>query len=256
MVTIVIPVSRDLFLLRLFASLEILECDPAQVNLLVYVDGDYNLFEKARNFTVNSKFADRLCVYREKGLPNVGSIRGRRKRISEIHNEIKGLLKKVDYVFIIEDDTIIPPNTLKTLLNDYSNYPYAGFISGVQVGRWGYAHIGAWNTDDIYEPSEITSVGIDKGVREIDAAGLYCCLIKFDNYYTHSFSPYESILGPDVDFGIKLRQSGLKNYINYDIKCSHLTKRGEITVQNSDIVQVQFKRADTHEGWVMEELAV
>jgi hypothetical protein len=252
MVTIVLLVSRDTFLNRIFANIDMLEADSETTSLLVYVDGDTELYQKARNLTVNSRFVNKLCIYRRKGLPNVGNIRSRRKRITDIHTEIKGIIQDCDYILLLEDDTTIPLNTLKILLADYADYPYAGFISGVELGRWGYTHIGAWRVNDIYNPSQITSTPASTGLEEIDAAGFYCCLIKRDNYMKSKFEPFDNILGPDVNFGIKLRQSGLKNYVDNSIKCKHLTKRGEITFLNSDIIQVQFSKEG--DKWSMKQL--
>jgi hypothetical protein len=242
MVTIIMPVSRIDYLDQIFARLEILECDKEQTNLLTYVDGDWTLFEKTRNLTVNSKFKERLCVYRKKGLPNVGSVIRRRKRIADIHNEVKEYLKKSEYYFLLEDDTIFPLDTLKVLLNNYSLYPFAGFISGIELGRWGFTHIGAWKVNDIYNPTEITSVPMDEGLQEVDAAGLYCCLTK--NYFNYTFEPFDSVFGPDVSFGLWLRRQGLKNYIHYGLKCTHLTKKEPISFKNTPVIQVQFTKED------------
>jgi hypothetical protein len=60
-VRIILPVSREQHLLRVFASLEMLDCDRARTNLLVFVDGDESLFLTARNLVDQSKFADRQC---------------------------------------------------------------------------------------------------------------------------------------------------------------------------------------------------
>jgi hypothetical protein len=42
------------------------------------------------------------------------------------------------------------------MLQHYATYPYAGFTSGVQLGRWRATHLGVWKVDDVYEPREIT----------------------------------------------------------------------------------------------------
>ena len=111
----------------------------------------------ARNLTVNSKFNEKLCVYRKKGVPTVSSVRRRRQRIADIHNEIRGLLNKGDYILLLEDDTLFPTNSLKTLLKQASQTPNFGVLSAIQLGRWGYKHIGAWDFDDIYDPDLIIS---------------------------------------------------------------------------------------------------
>lgn len=236
------PVSRDYYLKRIFTQLEMLDCDRETTNLLTYVDGDLELFQKTRNFTVNSKFNDRLCVYRKRGIPNVGSIRRRRQRIADIHNEIKDIIKDCDYIFMIEDDTLFPLNALKKLEEGYSLNPYAGFISGIQIGRWGYDHIGAWQVDDIYNLKKITSIPLGEGIIEVDASGFYCCLVKKQIYMDHNFTPFEDVLGPDVDFGVENRKQGYKNYIDYSIKCKHLTKHGEITFEKIKVIQVEFTK--------------
>ena len=61
----------------------------------------------------------------------------RRRRIAAIHNEIHKLIKPCEYVFLIEDDGALPPDALSRLLADYKAHPYAGFIEGVELGRWG-----------------------------------------------------------------------------------------------------------------------
>ena len=60
-----------------------------------------------------------------------------RRRIAAIHNEIHKLIKPCEYVFLIEDDGALPPDALSRLLADYKAHPYAGFIEGVELGRWG-----------------------------------------------------------------------------------------------------------------------
>lgn len=244
MTTIIMPVSREFYLARIFAQLELLECE-SETNLLVYVDGPLTLFEKARNFTVNSKFKERLCVYRKKGEPNVGSVRSRRKRIAAIHNELKELLNPCQYVFLIEDDTLIPTKALSKLTRQFNFYPNAGIISGVQIGRWGFDHIGAWKFDDIYEPKRAESVPMGEGLAQVDATGLYCCLVKYENYKEFAFKPFEDVMGPDVAFGLYLRSRGLLNYIDYSVQCDHLTKRGAISF-NREIIQVELKRLENN----------
>jgi hypothetical protein len=239
--TIVIPVSRPDYLRRIFAQLELMDCEREFTNLLVMVDGDLQLFEIARNLTVASKFAQKLCIYRKKGIPNVGSITRRRQRIADIHMEMKQYIKGADYIFMTEDDTLIPTNTLTKLLSHYQEHPHAGLISGVQIGRWGFDHIGAWVTNDVYEPTKFTTVKMESGVVKVDATGIYCCMTRFDNYMKFEFEPFENALGPDVAYGIYLRRQGYENFIDCSIQCDHLTKRGAIKFDH-DLVQVELSK--------------
>lgn len=244
-ITIVLPVSRDHHLRQIFTNLEFLECDPEHTNLLVYVDGDQKLYEAARNFTVMSRFKQRLCLFRSRGLPNISSLHRRRQRIADIHNELKGIIKQCDYIFMLEDDTLFPYNTLQKLIRWYSIYPYAGFISAAELGRWGLAYIGGWKVNDPYTVTHIESIKNSEEMREVDAAGFYCQLVPYKNYMLHNFKPYEDLLGPDFNYGIELRRAGYKNYMDVSIKCRHITQTEEITFMNSEIVQLKYDREGT-----------
>src|SRR3954465_10113763 len=133
-VTIVLPISSPQHLEALLASLEQRSCARERTRLLVYVDGDRELFLTARNFTEHSKFAQRLCVQgdllRER---REFSVNTRRRRIAAIHNAVRKLLEPCDYVLLIEDDGILPAHALTRLQIDYLAHPKAGFIEGVEL---------------------------------------------------------------------------------------------------------------------------
>lgn len=238
------PCSRPDFLQRIFSQLDMMDADREHTHLLTYVDGDQRLFEKVQTFTTHSNFVRKNCVFRAKGPANVGSIRARRERIANIHNEMKRYIGASDYLFLLEDDTLPPLNIMKKLVSHMLSNPYAGFITAAELGRWGFLHLGAWKANDVYVPTKIESPYLETGLQEIDAAGLYCCLVRRDIYMNHYFKPFEDILGPDVDFGIELRKQGYKNYIDYDLHCSHLTKKGEIKIFNSEIVKIVLEKLE------------
>jgi hypothetical protein len=247
-ITIVLPVSRSENLQRLFASLELAPCDTSQVSILTLVHGDQTLFEKARNLTEQSKFSQRLCVYLSKGLPNTSGTRARRKKIAEIHNKAKQYIGQTDYILSIEDDCDLPINLLNKLYAHATNYPFAGIITGNQIGRWGFNVMGVWKVNDPYNIQTITScLPQDKTVEEIDASGLYCALIKKDVYMSHTFEPYEYILGPDFNLGIYARTQGYKNYVDWSLHIGHVTKKGIITKDNTTLQTITFERQER--GW-------
>jgi hypothetical protein len=53
--TIILPINREQHLLKVFASLELLECDRESTSLLAFVDGEADLFSTARNLVEQSK---------------------------------------------------------------------------------------------------------------------------------------------------------------------------------------------------------
>lgn len=252
--TIVLPVSRDMFLDRIFMALETLECEANNTNLFAYVDGDMNLFVKTRNLVEQSKFAQRLCVQRrrQEGRIKVYDLKRRRLRISAIHNEMRQYIQPADFILLTEDDTVLGALALKRLTRAYSERPYAGFVSGVEVGRHGVTHIGAWRVDDVYDPTKIESIDAQQtGVEEVDAAGLYCTLVRYSHYVKHDFKPFDrNDLGPDVEFGLELRQMGQKNYVDHSVRCEHRTPTESLTVANTPTMKVTFTKADR--GWKQE----
>lgn len=246
-ITIVLPISRDTYLRKVFEGLEFLITENHKVNLLTYVDGDLNLYNKVRNMTNGSRFAEKLSVYRKKGIAGTSTMLRRRKRIADIHNEIKEYVNQCDYIFVVEDDTYLPRTALVGLFNMMKST--TGIASGIQLGRHGFYHIGAWRADDVYEPSVIESIGKDKGIVEVDATGMYACMLRKDLYMEHNFEPYEQILGPDVNLGMDLRKRGYLNYVNFDIDCIHMTPKENIGLDN-DIIQVKFtKNPENKFGW-------
>jgi hypothetical protein len=262
---IVLPVSREQHLLRVFASLENLECDRGRTGLLVYVDGEPELYLTVRNLVQQSKFAERLCVQGDiPGPRREFSINTRRRRIAVIHNEIQKLIKPCEYVFLIEDDGVLPSDALSRLSADYQAHPFAGFIEGVELGRWGIPHVGAWRADDVYDMKRLESaiparpellndagraIGImpDHVVEEIDAGGLYACLTRYRHYVDHEFQPYqECAFGPDIQWGIALRQQGYKNYLDWSVPVEHCRPDGtSVHPRPESLVEMQFVRERT-----------
>jgi len=246
-VTIILPVSRKEYIHQVFASLEMLECDRERTNLLVIVDGKPDLFVEARNFCEGSKFDQKLCLeFKSKHVLRHFDIPGRRMRISDIHNFAKQHIINCDYVFGVEDDTIIPPHALKNLKRTFGLNPFAGFVSGIELGRWGIPHVGAWRVDDVYQVDRIESIDVGEGIEEVDAGGFYCFITKADYYKNHDFKPFErNALGPDFDFGIELRRAGHVNLVDWSVQCTHKTKDQDIRVFNTEVRKVIFERNDT-----------
>jgi hypothetical protein len=243
-ITIFMPVSRDQYLDTIFARLEMLDCNKEETNLLVIVDGDEKLFVKARNFVEMSKFNERLCIqFKSNHKIKQFDTLNRRRRIADVHNLSKDYINDCEFIFGIEDDTIFPLNTLTRLIKDYSIYPHAGFIQGVQLGRWGIAHVGAWKVDDIYNIKLIESISVGSNLKEIDAGGFYCYLTRKKEYLAHNYDVFDNnILGPDFNYGVELRQIGFINYIDWSIQTTHKTKKGDITLLNSEVRIAVFRK--------------
>ncbi len=241
--TIILPISRDEYLKEFLTSIELLDCDQTKVNVLAIVDGNVDLYLKVRNLLTNSKYAETLTIHYKASEPKSNyDILARRLRIADIHNTAKQHVFNTEYVMIIEDDTFVPYNAFKRL---YEHYIYkdrfAGFVQGIEAGRWGIKYLGAWTVDNIYEPTEIISLELQDGVKQVDAGGFYCFMTKSEYYVNHDFKPFDNNgLGPDVDFGIEMRRQGLKNYTDFMVKCRHKSSDGQdITVDDAEVIRIK-----------------
>lgn len=227
MVTIVLLVSREKFLPRVIECLENLDCNKQNTSLLCVVDGDDNLFTKTRNHLQHLLFENILCVKSgTEGSPYNLDIKDRRRRIALAHNKARTLLPNhTQYVFSVEDDTLIPRNSLKLLMDVAIRHSAFAQVSGVELGRWGRPYVGAWRANDIYDLKELTSLSnranTETTEESIDACGLFCTLIRGDLYKNHEFT-WTKGLGPDVSFGIENRILGFENFIHWGVPCTHL----------------------------------
>lgn len=144
-----------------------------------------------------------------------------------------------DFVFVFEDDCVVNTNALKSLLKIYRNKEKSckvGFVSGVQVGRWGFRMLGVWEQDGDtmktlpYTPNKIV---------EVDACGFYCFIVGAEFFKTANFK-YD-FFGPDVNFGKELVRNGFKNFCDMGLEVGHITNSGKILLpSNSDIVELSY----------------
>lgn len=182
-----------------------------------------------------------IMEYTNLPLPSDSNMVERRQRIANNMNRARVLVDtETDFVFLLEDDTDFGPEYLKKLIARYR--PDRGIISGVQAGRHGIYHIGAWETDNISFPTVFETVPYrNKGLRQVDGTGLYCCLIATELFKRVPF-PNETLpVGCDVQYGLELRRQGYKNYVDDTLTCGHVEQHRTI-LPSDECVQVSFRR--------------
>lgn len=224
-ITAILPVSRKEYLDRVLDSLKNQTVKPQ--SLIVIFDGSDDDYLEVRNTIVGQPYNQVLCM-RSTNVRPAFAISERREHIANIHNQARQCIVSADWVFSIEDDGVLPPNSLQRLVSAVDDR--TGMVTGVELGRWGVPYVGAWRVDDIYEPKHVTSMESKVGqdlLEEIDGCGLYCALIRSDLYKTHDFDSRNG-LGPDVNLGLYSKQCGWKNYIDWGIPVTHLTSRAGV----------------------------
>lgn len=240
-ITTILPISRTKYLDRVLDSLINQTYKPH--SLLVIYDGPDADYIAVRNRIVGLDFAQVLCVP-SKNTSLAYSIPDRRRHIVSIHNQFRELIGDADWVFSIEDDGLLPTDALSRLTNVVKYHKDTGMVTGVELGRWGVPYVGVWLADDVDDTKTITSVENKTNqtpfqVEGIDAAGLYCALIRADYYKQHEFFTNNG-LGPDVNLGLFLRREGLKNYVDWGVPITHLTNRDgtEIEIPATDMAKI------------------
>lgn len=252
MVTVILPISRKEYMLPMFKCLEELE-KPKDTELLLVVDGDRELHEMVESLldVLTGKY--RRIQVRDFGDSPAAALDDRRYRIANIHNFTKQFLSEDNkYVFLVEDDTNFPKDALTKMIEEIKK-PYVAFVEGVEVGRWKTPYIGGWLVDDVDNPTLITSVDPSKGIQQIDAGGLYCCLVDANLYFEHIFEPLDKQgkngLSCDINFGIWLKRKGFRCIIDWSIDCGHYKDGRQLHLKDVKPVKAIFEK-DLNGKWL------
>jgi len=171
----------------------------------------------------------------------------RRTRIAKLHELAKDHIGGSDFVFGFEDDSVLPLMALGYLHDDYRELDNVGVVQGIQVGRWGNPYLGAWLVDDVFNPTEYRTTTFDfsygadekQTVYPIDAGGFYCYLTP-TKLFKNVINDWREPCGPDVNYGLRLRQLGYQNYVDYFVEVGHRTEREELWPDNN-LAQITFK---------------
>ena len=246
-ITTILPVSRVGYLDRVLQSLERQTTKPNR-NIII-VDGSDEDFELIKSKVAGKNYE----LIRSTNRGPAFAIIERRQHIANIHNQAKELIGDDEWVFSIEDDGILPYDALERLLWVQKARPEAGMLTGVELGRWGVPYVGAWRADDVHRPKQLMSMENHAGedfIDHIDAAGLYCALIRGDLYRSHHFNS-DNGLGPDVNLGLDIRCKGNDIYIAWAVPITHLTNRIglEIEIPATDYSQIVTLTALGNNTW-------
>lgn len=224
-ITVFCPFTRPEMVNRWFDDLMTTDLVPSNTNLAFIIDCDEpRIYARImENINKRGPFRNFIIIRNEQHIVNPMNIPVRRQRIAEIHEQSKDLIANMDGIFVLglEDDTVFENLNVERLYNK-AKLDQVGLISAYEAGRWYNKIIGIWNFDDVYNPKECWTILPSEGYEEIDAAGFYAYLTRTDYYIDHQYNtelwqPW----GPDVNYGLDLRRSGLTNFVDWTQPCGH-----------------------------------
>lgn len=148
-------------------------------------------------------------------------------QIDQIRNLIADWAKRYDYLMSVDSDIVLPKDTLKKMLAADKD-----IISGLYIQRIPNTHTlevymdtpGGGNINIPYEYIN------GRGIVEIAACGMGCCLIKSEVFrkmeYPHflytSALNHRDTVSEDVYFCMKARANGFTVWADESIRCDHI----------------------------------
>ena len=178
----------------------------------------------------------------------------RRKRIAENHKTLRAIViaYEPDLIWQVEQDSVLPEDCLERLLMRYSELKDKGafgYISGIEVGRHGCYHLGAWRNfkTDSFESLDYKL----KGIQQVEATGFYCLLAPthawLSGQCTWNGEPY----GPDVVWGLTMPYD---KYVDMDLQIGHQLKGGIIMPEHISTTNVRFFKNENGDWKFKEKL--
>ena len=255
--SIVIPFTREWVVDDFLAMFEKIDFGlKTAIELIFYNDSDnIKLQEKLLKWiTVNGDAFGAHKIYMSGNplLPEAGdghNVTMRRERIVEMKRNTAKLVGNSFFVFCLEDDTFVAPDTYKKLLRHIQK-PNVGLASGVELGRWAYSVIGAWSITPLEDPETVETIPYCKsGIQEVSATGWYCYITKTNLYKKAEYRFEAECFGPDVCYGWDVSRSGREVLVDWSIVCEHRQVNGDSLYPNSRALVVSYFK-DKYNHWI------
>lgn len=199
-----------------------------RTNLAFIVDiDDPRIAMALQGYAKNRNYASFEMIVNHEWAPNEVRIAVRRRRIAEVKNQSKELIKRhpSDYVLALEDDTVFSNKDIfKPLIESIVGDDTIGLIEGVQVGRWNTRYVGAWRFDDVHDPKEARTIRLNKyspDFQPIHAGGFYGYITPTKLYLEHEYNWEGEPWGPDVNYGLWLSRNNYKCFIHWPTIFGH-----------------------------------
>lgn len=255
-VLIVLPLTRRWAIEMQAKQLAALNHESLNASLLVNIDtDDFNAAKVVEAFEKYEVTIPYHIHQTKKFAPQEVRVFARRDRIRDMLNDLKDTIRKKqmdkhEFVFIVEDDTMIEAGALQRLVADYRELTAAGvpigLVQGAQVGRHGIRMIGAWRMNDLENPTTMSTIPYNRNAlfEKIDGGGLYCLLTPMKLFLEHTFYWTAECFSVDVTYGIELRKKGYTNIIDWSVVAGHADQHGKVLVPNENCTVAEYKLAD------------
>ena len=148
-------------------------------------------------------------------------------QVDQIRNLIAEWGKRYDYLFCVDSDIVLPKDTLSKMISADKD-----IISGLYIQRKPEQHI-----LEIYRDNEhggVSNISYeqirDKGLVEIAACGMGCCLINsevirtlpYPHFVYKSALNHANTFSEDIYFCLQARRMGFKIWADSSIQCDHI----------------------------------
>jgi len=241
-ITLIITFSRKLFVPFFFAAFKNLKLPRKDIHLLLYDNTDDEPlaqellaeFDKIKEQFKSARFYKSYL----KGRGNISGSGNEQFRNSKLHNIwlMWNSMKKMiftDTFFVLEDDTICPPDAFSRLYKLLMSSKRIGFATGIETGRnprpWLPVRLGVHKIKmqglKILERRSLSPYL--KGVHPVDAAGVYCFAAR-TKAYLDGFEGYDPIALKVPFFGLdnvltwNMKKHGWRVLADFNVWCLHL----------------------------------
>lgn len=241
-ITLVCTFSRKIFVPFFFAAFNKMLLPKKDIHLIIYDNTEDEPLKDALMAELDFSFYGFKSIrfYKSylKGKGNIVGSGNEQFKHSKLQNIWSMWLRMkrmiyTDTFFVLEDDTICPPNAFKRLMGILMRNSRIGFVTAIETGRHAYpwlpVRLGVHKVKmQGMKVLERRSFHPDtRGVKEIDAAGVYCFAAR-TKAYLDGFIGYNPISLKVPFFALdnvltwNIKQHGWKVLADFSLWCSHL----------------------------------
>ena len=224
-IAVFVPFTRRWCVERFFASLGASDVPLERCRLTLYIDSDdASLLRHATAEAEALPFAEIVLHYTAWAPPaEFAPTRERRGRHGAMRSASAALIPDAKYLLLLEDDTLIPPDSWAKLTAGLD----AGYdwVCGFEVGRWSCPCPGIWHISERERRSATPGTGLER----VDATGLYLVLTTPELYRSRRWDFWDNAWGHDVSITYQMTLDGYKLGVDWSLTCIHMTQEGDLT---------------------------